>query len=249
MAVCAAVFVVQLLADRFFPFTAWFGLSPRLLSAGAVWRIVTYMFLHGGIFHFLFNMLALYMFGGEVERRMGAARFTAFWFFCGMGAGLCTVALAWGSSVSVVGASGAIFGVLLAYARYYPDRPVTLLLFLVLPVTLTARWLVALYAGMEAVILLSQDGKGLGHVAHLGGLLFAGLFLRGPDLGRALRDALSRRRARSHARAFGLAEEDRRRARTEMDRLLDKISKQGMAGLSELERRRLYEASERLRRP
>jgi len=245
---CVAVFVLQLLADKFCDFTGWFGLSPRLLVRGAAWQAVTYMFLHGGIMHLLFNMFALWVFGSEVERSMGPRRYAVFWFFCGIGAGLCSLVAAWGSPVSVVGASGAIFGVLLAYGVFFPDRPVTLLLFLVVPVTLTARWLVAIFAGVEALILLSQNGRGAGHVAHLGGLVFAGIFLRGPGLVEAMLSALRRRKSLARARSLDRVGSERRRLQEEIDSLLEKISRQGMAGLSEEERRRLYSASERLKR-
>jgi membrane associated rhomboid family serine protease len=245
---CVAVFVLQLLADRFFDFTGWFGLSPRLLVRGAAWQAVTYMFLHGGIMHLLFNMLALWVFGSEVERSMGPRRYAVFWFFCGIGAGLCSLVAAWGSPVSVVGASGAIFGVLLAYGAFFPDRPVTLLLFLIVPVTLTARWLVAIFAGVEVLILLAASGRSPGNVAHLGGLLFAVIFLRGPDAVRAVRSAFLARRIRAHDRSLDRTGSERRRLQAEIDSLLEKISRQGMAGLSEDERRRLYAASERLKR-
>ena len=243
-----AAYLLQLLADRFFPFTYWFGLAPSQAAGGALWQLFTYMFLHGSLLHLLFNMLALWMFGGEVEERMGSGRFAFFYFFCGVGAGLCTMALAWGERVSVVGASGAIFGVLLAFAAFYPRRPVTLLLFMVLPVTLEARWLVGLYAGLEVLILAAQDGRGLGHVAHLGGLVFAGLFLRGPGLLELVRERIRRRRVARQVRFVREAHEGRRRLQEEVDRLLDKISARGMAGLTEAERKRLYEASEQLKK-
>ena len=179
---------------------------------------------------------------------MGSGRFASFYLFCGAGAGLCTMALAWGAHASVVGASGAIFGILLAFAAFYPRRPVTLLLFLVLPITIEARWLVALYAGLELFILAAQDGHGLGHVAHLGGLVFAGIFLRGPDLAEYIRQRVRQRKIARQVRFVREAHEEKRRLQEEVDRLLEKISARGMAGLTEAERKRLYEASEQLRK-
>ena len=138
------VFVLQIFADRFFPFTHWFGLVPAEVARGAVWQLFTYMFLHGGMFHLLFNMLALFMFGGEVEAELGTKRFGALYFVSGVGAGICSVILGWGVGTAVIGASGSVFGILIAYAVLFPYRPITLLIFFVLPLTLQARWFVAL---------------------------------------------------------------------------------------------------------
>lgn len=242
----AAVFMLQLLADRLIPFTSWFALAPTMVAQGAVWQLGTYLFLHGGVWHLLMNLLALFMFGTAVEARMGTRAFAGLYFTSGVGAGLVSLAAGWGQPVSVVGASGAIFGVLIAFAVFFPYRPVTLLLFFVLPVTLQARWLVAGYAWIEAMYLLSSGG--LGHLAHLSGLAFGWAWLKAPGWVAAARDAGRRRRAERQMRIVHRARAEERSLQEEVDGLLDKISKRGMAGLSAEEKQRLVEASERLKR-
>ncbi len=251
----AAVFVVQLAAGMIqgSAFDQLFALVPAMVLRGAFWQPATYLFLHGGVWHLLMNMLALFMFGGEVERKLGTRAFAWLYAVSGVGAGLASLVVvqiaAPGSGVALVGASGAIFGVLIAYAMLFPYRPITLLIFFVLPVTLQARWLVAIYAWVEALLLMQMGGvAGLGHLAHLSGLVFGWAYLRSPGWATRWRE---RRRMRTIDRQMrivraGYAEKDR--LQEEVDALLDKISREGMRGLSERERARLTEASERLRK-
>ena len=246
LAANVGTFVLQVLADRLFPFTTWFALTPLKVAQGAVWQVATYLFLHGGVWHLLMNMLALFMFGSAVEARMGTRAFAGLYFTAGLGAGLVSLAAGWGQPVSVVGASGAIFGVLLAYAVFYPYRPITLLVFFVLPVTLPARVLVAGYAVVEALFLLSTGG--LGHLAHLSGLAFGWGYLRAPEWAARARDRIRRRRVNRQMRIVTRARAEERTLQEEMDRLLDTISRKGMAGLTPEEKRRLVEASERLKK-
>jgi|SRR5438874_303092 len=174
--------VVLFLAQVLFPVvTDLFGLHPIFVVRSAwIWQIATYMFLHGGIFHIVFNMLALWMFGAELERTWGTRYFLKFYFVTGIGAGLLTVLFsllpfAFAQQVfrsNVIGASGAIYGLLLAYAMYFPDRPILLIVFWV-----PARICVAILA---AIALLSSlgDAGGTANATHLGGLLVAYVFLK-----------------------------------------------------------------------
>src|SRR6516164_5028437 len=106
-------------------FMRYFGLTPSdVATRFFLWQFVTYMFLHGGIFHVLFNMLALWMFGTELERVLGTRRFLNFYFFCGIGAGLCVVIgeyLFGNPHIPTIGSSGAIYGILMASAMFWPD--------------------------------------------------------------------------------------------------------------------------------
>jgi membrane associated rhomboid family serine protease len=174
--------VVMFVAQFFFSIvTDVLGLHPGLvLRSLLVWQPATYMFLHGGIFHILFNMLALWMFGTELERTWGTRYFLKFYFVTGIGAGLLTVLfslLPFGFAqqlqyANVIGASGAIYGLLLAYAMYFPDRPILMIVFWV-----PAKVCVAILAAIALITSLSESG-GVANATHLGGLLVAYVFLR-----------------------------------------------------------------------
>ncbi len=157
------------------------GLHPILVvQKYEVWQVATYMFLHGGIFHILFNMLALWMFGTELERIWGTRYFLKFYFVTGIGAGILTVLFsflpfAYDSlyAANIIGASGAIYGLLLAYALYFPDRPIYMYLLFPIP----AKVFVAI---MGAIAFFSSIGDtgGVANATHLGGLAVGYLFLK-----------------------------------------------------------------------
>jgi len=158
------------------------GLVPELvLHKFWVWQLATYMFLHGGIFHIVFNMLALWMFGAELERIWGTRDFLKFYFVTGIGAGALTVLFStlpfsFAQQVQhsiVIGASGAIYGLLLAYALYFPDRPIYM--YFVFPIP--AKVFVAIMGAIAFFSSLSEAG-GVANATHLGGLLVAYIFLK-----------------------------------------------------------------------
>jgi len=163
----------------------YLGLVPTdVLHQFWVWQLATYMFLHGGIFHILFNMLALWMFGAELERIWGTRYFLKFYFVTGIGAALLTVLFStlpfsFAQQVQhsiIIGASGAIYGLLLAYALYFPDRPILMIVFWV-----PARICVAILGAIALFSSLSEVG-GVSNATHLGGLLVAYLFLKGAKM-------------------------------------------------------------------
>jgi membrane associated rhomboid family serine protease len=160
-----------------------FGLRPAdLFEKFAIWQFVTYMFLHGGISHILFNMLTLWMMGTELEHRWGTRFFTRFYFVCGIGAGLTQVLLGLlpfdfaGQFYYpvTIGASGAIFGLLLAYALYFPTRPI--LMFFIFPVP--AKYFVMILGAIN-LMLAAGGGGGVAYTAHLGGIATGYLYLKG----------------------------------------------------------------------
>jgi membrane associated rhomboid family serine protease len=164
----------------------FFGLEPRRVIGGLeLWRPITYMFLHAGLFHILFNMLALWMFGVELERMWGSRYFLKYYFVCGLGAAatmlvlpvLPVPAFAGLYYAVTVGASGAIYGILLAFALYFPNRPI--IMFFVFPVP--ARYAVMIMGGIALLSSMGGTG-GVAHAAHLGGLIAGYLFLRGRRL-------------------------------------------------------------------
>lgn len=165
----------------------WLSLIPAAVTLHyEVWRLVTYMFLHGAdLLHIMFNMLMLWMFGSEVELRLGSGRFLRYYFLTGIGAGFCSLLVGPFSENYIMGASGSIYAIILAFALFFPNR--YLLLFFVIPVK--ARYLALGTICLEAYFsLASLAGRedGIAHIAHLGGVVIGYLLLRGrtilPDL-------------------------------------------------------------------
>jgi membrane associated rhomboid family serine protease len=155
----------------------WLGLTPADVVYGRIWQPVTYLFLHAGAMHLIFNMLALWMFGVDLERRWGRTAFLRYYFVCGVGAGLtCLLVGLLGSrevyNTPTIGASGAIYGLLLAYAILFPDR---IIYYFIFPIP------VRVYVLIAGLLVLYQSIQGMGggvaHFAHLGGLIFGYLYL------------------------------------------------------------------------
>ena len=176
-----AMFVVTLLYD---PIIDYLGLNPQLvLERGWIWQPATYMFLHGGTLHILFNMLGIWMFGTELERLWGTRFFVRFYAVTGIGAGLSVMAvglLPFASTAPTythwtIGASGALYGLLMAFAMYYPERPI--LMFLLFPIP--AKYFVMIIGGISFLSSIDERGGGIAHAAHLGGLLVGYVYLRG----------------------------------------------------------------------
>jgi membrane associated rhomboid family serine protease len=186
------------------------GLGVRAVVPGLnIWQPVTYMFLHGGLMHLLINMLVLWMFGRDLERIWGARKFLNYYFVCGAGAGIINVAagflpLFWGrhpSDIPTVGASGAIFGVLIANAVLFPDRPVWLIPF---PVMLPMKIFVAIMGGIEFFSELSAPGDSISHVCHLGGMLIGYIYLRRGSFFYGMRNTVSDWKRRRLRRRFNV---------------------------------------------
>lgn len=177
-----AMFLITLAYE---PIIKQFGLIPAaVISQYRAWQLVTYMFLHGGLFHILFNMLALWMFGTELERMWGTRFFLKYYFVTGVGAALLTIVAAllpWTfvdpRSVTI-GASGAIYGLLLAYALYFPDRPIYI--YAIFPIK--AKYFVMIFGAIAFLSSITDEGGGVSHTAHLGGLLIGYLYLKGVRL-------------------------------------------------------------------
>jgi membrane associated rhomboid family serine protease len=165
----------------------YLGLRPADVVTGLrLWQPATYMFLHGGIFHILFNMLALWMFGVELERMWGTRVFTKFYFVSGVGAALTTIVVSFMPvpfaddvySALTIGASGAVYGVLLAYALYFPNRPIYMYFFFPIP----AKYFVMIIGAISLLSSMNGPGGGVAHTTHLGGLIAAWLYLKGGRL-------------------------------------------------------------------
>jgi membrane associated rhomboid family serine protease len=187
---CAGVFLLQTMMELLLPRAAYpwflheFGLVPSGVIPGLrIWQPFTYIFLHGGLWHLLINMLMLWMFGRELELVWGKRRFLNYFFLCGVGAGLIIVIVKcfpifWGhqpSDIPTIGASGAIFGILIANAILFPDRRIWLF---PLPIMIPMRPFVAVMGAIEFFSTLGSSGDGVSHFCHLGGMLIGWLYLR-----------------------------------------------------------------------
>ncbi len=183
----SAVFVLTYIPATYFRFDPfdyleWFGLSPDLvLHKFYVWQLVTYLFLHGGWFHIIFNLFALWMFGSDLESLWGGKKFLVYYFVTGVGAGILDVVLndLFRPTIptATIGCSGAVFGLLLAYGMLFPER--VIYLYMIVPVK--AKWFVVIIGTIEFVSSFGT-GSDISHFAHLGGMLFGFLFLRGGSL-------------------------------------------------------------------
>jgi membrane associated rhomboid family serine protease len=171
------VFALQQISPRFMFIN--FALWPILpgQSPFAPWQLVTYGFLHGDVMHIFFNMFGLWMFGRELEGMMGSKRFLIYFMTCVIGAGGIQLLVAGmqGGVYPTVGASGGVFGILLAYGMTFPNRTVMLLF---PPIPMKAKYFVLFYGLLELYLGVSRSAPGVAHFAHLGGMLFGFALLR-----------------------------------------------------------------------
>jgi membrane associated rhomboid family serine protease len=178
-----AVWVVLILAraagSRFLELT--FGLVPWHITHDLfVWQFVSYMFLHeasvlDGFFHIFINMFTLYMFGNDLERVWGSKRLLRYYLIVGIGAGFCSYLVGINARTVTIGASGAIYGLLLAYGLLYPNR----LVYLYLLFPIKVKWLVIIMGGLAFLSSITGSEPGVAHIAHLGGILVGYVILRG----------------------------------------------------------------------
>ena len=175
-----AIFFLQ--TSGGFPLVESFGLWPPassdLNSPGfAPWQLVTYSFLHGSLTHLVFNMFGLYMFGSEAERLFGSRFFALYYLASVVAAGITHLVITsfiGGPAIPVVGASGGVYGLLLAFGVYFPHRTVVLL---IPPIPMKARTFVCVFAAIELVFGVTGTASGVAHFAHLGGMLGGGLMI------------------------------------------------------------------------
>ena len=275
--------------------TDWGALHFFMASDFHVYQFITYQFLHGGFTHLFFNMFALWMFGCVIENVWGSKKFIFYYIFCGIGAGLCQEMVQYISFAadgltsldpaqvlnvngqrlmtvdqimnlsSTIGASGAVYGILLAFGMTFPNERIFIF---PLPIPIKAKWFVAIYAIIEFVSAMSSVGDGVAHMAHIGGMLFGFLLIlywrKRPnsyfnvDATRQFFDKWSRTSRTSHTGETSYTSSNttysrpgddmeynaRKKARQEeIDKILDKIRVSGYDSLSKEEKRRLFEAS------
>lgn len=246
----------------------WFALMP--LGYGfQIWQLITYQFLHGGFSHILFNMFALWMFGAEIENTYGSKKFLIYYLACGIGAGLLHLFLSpvlTGGLAPTIGASGAIYGVMIAFAMFFPDR----LIFLYFFIPVKAKYFIAFMIVFE-FLAVDSVGSGVAHLAHLGGALVGFLFiLFDKDSQVSFKEMFgSSRRGYTppkdvfqkpvfknpfkktvpdveDANYYDVNEEKSDVTQEDIDKILDKISQSGYKNLTEREKKILFEASRKM---
>ena len=189
MIVMGAVFLLQTLVSSRINF--YLGLVPILVwKKFFLWQLFTYIFLHGGLTHILFNLLALYMFGGELESFWGSKKFLRYFFFCGIGAAIFTVLLFGNQYMLIIGASGAIYGILLAFGWLFPNR--TIYIYFLFPIP--AKYFVIIFGLIELYSSRAGTGGGIAHLTHLGGLLFGLIYMAYPTIRQKIRREAYRRK-------------------------------------------------------
>lgn len=182
MILMGIVFLLQMIVSS--RINLYFGLIPILIwRKFFLWQLITYIFLHGGITHLLFNLLALWMFGGELESYWGPRKFLRYFLFCGVGAGICTVLFTPYQFIPVIGASGAIYGILLAFGWLFPNRLIYIYFLFPIP----AKYMVIIFGLIELFASMEGTGGGIAHLTHLGGLLFGFLYMGYPIIRQKLR--------------------------------------------------------------
>ncbi len=246
-------------------FIGTFGLMPIGMGF-RVWQLVTYMFMHANFQHIFFNMLALWMFGMEVENLWGSRKFLIFYFACGIGAGLANLFVAplfTEVTGPTIGASGGVYGVLVAFAMLFPNR---MIFIFPLPLPVKAKYLVSFYILIEIWSGFGSSGGSIAHMAHLGGAFIGALWVILDS--RGLIDRLmAGSRTHTHISSTGPSVwKDEARDATfydintppkppapppdphqeVIDRILDKIGKSGYENLTDEEKRILFEESKKL---
>jgi len=237
------------------PLAQWLGLSWGDVSRGMIWQPVTYIFLHGGLMHLFVNMLGLLFLGRELEERLGSKRFLKIYLGCGLLGGLGWLLLSGSDGRVCVGASGAVFGIIGAFAALFPHRQITLLLFFVIPVTTSARTL-AIVFGVGSLLMLRIDGGGVAHAAHLAGGIAGYLYGRsisgdvqyGPPGGGKAWSLASLKAWFRRRRYKVISESEEPLAWDEVDAVLDKIRFQGINSLTRREQELLDRASRESRK-
>jgi len=189
MIIMGAIFLLQMVVSH--RISLYLGLVPILVwKKYFLWQLATYIFLHGGITHLLFNLLALWMFGGELESYWGSRKFLRYFLFCGIGAGICTVIFTPYQFIPVIGASGAIYGILLAFGWLFPNRLIYIYFLFPIP----AKYMVIIFGLIELFSSTEGTGGGVAHLTHLGGLLFGLFYMAYPTIRQKIRREYYRRK-------------------------------------------------------
>ncbi|MCZ6671971.1 MAG: rhomboid family intramembrane serine protease [Verrucomicrobia bacterium] len=264
----AGVFIIQNLAANWFQspvFHLLFALSNYAVEKGFIWVFVTHSFMHGGMLHLLFNGIMLFWLGRILLRMLGAQRFFTLYGLCVLVGGvLWFMVNFWqNSGASVIGASGGVMGLLVAFAMHFPNQPIQLLLFFVIPIRITPKKLVIILLLIDLAGLLFNElapfggGIPIAHSAHLGGMLGGWVFVKfilnrdftinAGDI-KLPKWITNKKTKQASTGRFRINFTNRNELQQEVDRILDKINTQGFGSLSEEEKSTLDKAKEILNR-
>lgn len=247
-----AVFIVMNLppvetVENFFLLT--FGIVPKFVwSRGFIWQPLTYLFIHGGFWHILMNMFVLWMFGTEIENYWGKKEFYKYYFITGIGSGLITLLFGLNSTIPVVGASGAIYGILVAFALMFPNR--YLYLYFLIPIK--AKYFVIFIAVVTFFSTITPGTSNISHLTHLGGFLIGFVYLKRWQISSFVRSKFPNIRIKIPIRRVRKTSKDEEvikkydtdeTFKEELNLILDKINQDGYDTLNEEEKRTLYLAS------
>ncbi len=245
MLINATVFILQLNLSLNQVLVSNFALRPlEVIYSFRLWQLFTYLFLHGDFWHVFFNMFVLWMFGSELERTWGTRRFLIYYLLTGIGAGLFVLFL---SDASTIGASGAVYGIMIAYALNYPDR----LIYIYFMFPVKAKYFMGFLALVSFFSTIGPNVDGIAHAAHLGGMVVGFVYLKYWEYFYKLKSTFrgSMRKTRSAPNLFYTKGGE---AKTEyyrrlVDELLDKINRVGYINLTDDEKKKLEEGSKYLR--
>lgn len=243
----AIVFVLTLLEPLRNLLIYYFGIIPyHSWHELHFWQPVTYMFLHGGFFHILLNMFGLWMFGTELEMIWGKKEFLKYYFITGIGAGIISVIIQPTSTIPIIGASGAIYGILLAYGLRFPERIVYI--YGLFPIKV--KYLVLIFGGIEFFSSITPSTDGIAHFAHLSGMIVGYIYLRYfmnnghyfngnnfgiEDIKKMLNDLIV------HFKSKNKHKSEMKHSQMEIDDILEKLSKEGYDKLTKEEKDKLLQ--------
>jgi len=232
------LFLLRFVAKSQIDLAGIFGLSPKTVWP-MIWQPITYMFIHGDLFHVLINMFVLWMFGSEMESIWGRTQFLRYYFLTGVGSGLVWLLFNAGQSYSVlIGASGAIYGILIAYGMMFPNR--TVYLYFMIPIKV--KWFVV-FLGAVAFLSSFNNNTNISHLTHLSGMVIGFVYLRYYWHWKDFRFSVHKQIEEFRSSINSKRDQKKIEMQNEVDQLLDKINETGYDNLTEEEKDLLYRAS------
>lgn len=236
-----AIYLLQSISTSQVDLVPIFGLSTRTVWP-LIWQPVTYMFIHGGLWHVAINMFVLWMFGGELESIWGRSNFLKYYFVTGVGAGLVWLIFnIGGSNAILIGASGAIYGILMAYGLMFPNR--TVYLYFLFPIKV--KWFV-IFIGAVAFFSSMGTGSNISHLTHLSGMLIGYLYLRFNDNWRNISFNFRKKYVEIRMAQKKKSKDHEAKLKQEVDMILDKANICGWESLSDEEQTKLESSSRKL---